>query len=276
MPGVRRAALRFISGFHISGGYMSAKRWTVFLFMLTGLAGVPCTALAGDARPADDLGHLCTFHRPTLKQAPAERPKFNRVADVAVNGARAPAYSLSLTAGGLPEGGFATYRPDAKPLHVKFKTTAGMRFDLYAIPTGTIFVPSGWTPRSGAKGADGSFYIVFAPDVTGKAYLYISNTAACVGCAYSSASEYFESARALAKKDGFAYCRSAEGVHIVALNPVQRAFRIDTDGNPVDGLAYFNPDDDLMFYEVEVSLPVSQHALATVLLNQFVIHGRSK
>ncbi len=55
------------------------------------------------------------------------------------------------------------------------------------------------------------------------------------------------------------------------LNAVQRAYAIETGGNPVDGLAYFSPDDDLMFYAVEISAPAAQHALAQAVLNQFVI-----
>lgn len=256
---------------------MSTTRWMLLLLSLAGLAGAPCATYAGNDGQDDDLGQACAYHRPKLGQTPAERPRFKRVTDVVVNGVGMPAYSLSLSDGGGRAGSFATYRPHAKPVPIKLGPKATTRFDVYATPDGTVLVPRGWAPRVGALGADGSFFVTFAPDASGQTYLSISNTSACVGCAYSSASWYFKRARALAKDNGFAYCRSAKGVSSVRLNPVQRAYRIRiAGGNPVDGLAYFNPDDDLMFYEVEISAPASKHALATAVLNQFVLHGHKK
>lgn len=256
---------------------MSAKRWAFLVLSLGGLTGLSGAAQAGDSGQAEDLGQACAYHRPRLTQTPADRPQFKRVTDVIINGVRMPAYSLSLTDGGRRAGAFATYQPDAKFISIRLKPKSAASFVVFAMPWGTILVPRGWKPRVGALGADGSYYIIFAPDASNRSYLSISNTSACVGCAYSSASWYFRRARALARKNGYAYCRSTKGIHSVRINRVQRAYRIKTAvGNPVDGLAYFNPDDDLMFYEVEISAPASKHALASAVLNQFVVPGRSK
>jgi hypothetical protein len=252
---------------------VSAKRWILFLLWL---AAVPCAAQAGEAAQTEDLGQACTYHRPTFDPASADTPKPMRAGAVTVNGFNIPAYGISLS-NPLRASGFATYTPGKRGPKIRLTPEMAGRLEAYATPMGTILVPGGWTPRSGAEGADGSFVIYFTPDAGGESYMSVESTAACVGCAYSSASWYFKSARALARDNGFAYCRSAAGVHSVPLNPVQRAYRIKTaQGNPVDGLAYFNPDDDLMFYEVEISLPAAQHALATAVLNQFVIARKSK
>lgn len=239
-------------------------------------AGLACAGLACAAL-ADDFGEACVYHRPHLEEASGAPPKFQRAGEVAVGALKIPAYSLSMEDGGLRSGGVSTYAPGKKGPRVKLKPELASQLEAYATPMGTILVPKGWRPRLAARGADGSFAIFFAPDAGGQSYMSVKNTAACVGCAYSSASWYFENARALARQDGFGYCRSAEGVHSVALNPFQRAYRIATgEGNPVDGLAYFDPGDDLMFYDVQFSAPAAQHALASAVLNQFVIPRRAK
>lgn len=256
---------------------MRAIRGLFLLLSLVCLAGLPRAVLAGDDGPADDLGMACIYHRPALAQASADRPKFTPADDLALDGMQLPAYSLSLSDGGGRPGSFASYRPDATPPHPGIKQKAAAQLAVYAIPGGSMLVPRGWQPRVGALGADGSFFVVFAPDDTGQTYMSISNTAACIGCAYSSASWYFKQAVPFAKAQGFAYCRSTRGVKSVRVSRVQRTFRINsTGGNPVDGVAYFNPDDDQMFYEVEISVPASQHALAMSVLKQFLIPEKSK
>jgi hypothetical protein len=246
---------------------MNARR-PLLLFIAALLSG-----LAFMAR-AEDSGEACHYRRPKLDAAaPADRPRFKRSGEVELaDGIKVPAYSLSMVSGGMAEGGRSKYTPGKRGPKITIPSEMAGRLEAYATPMGTIVVPKGWTPRRAAEGADGSFLIYFAPDTSGQSYLSVENTAACVGCAYSAASRYFESARKLAKDDGFMYCSSAESVHSVTLNPFQRSYEIKpVDGNPVDGLAYFNPGDDLMFYEVEVSAPGSEHALASAVLNQFVI-----
>ncbi len=255
---------------------MRANRWAFLLLSLAGLAGVPCAAQAGQTAPGDDLGEACSYHRPKFDQASADSPKYKRAGEVTVSGLKIPAFGVSLS-NLLEASGFSAYAPGKQGPRITLTREMADQIEVYATPMGAILVPRGWTPRSGAEGADGSFYVIFAPDATGQTYFSVSNTSACIGCAYSSASWYFENARELAKSNGYPYCRSAEGVHSVPLNRVQRAYRIDTAGaNPVDGLAYFNPDDDFMFYEAEISAPASQHALASAVLNQFVIPGNTK
>ncbi len=107
--------------------------------------------------------------------------------------------------------------------------------------------------------------------------MYLSSTGACAGCAESDASLYFDTVRESAKGDMFPYCRKPDFVRSVPLGPDQRAYSIKvTDGNPVDGWAYFNQDDNVEYYDVQISAPASQHALASAVLNQFVIPRKSK
>ncbi len=242
------------------------------IMLLVLLTGMPFAAHAADD---EDLASDCSYHRPDFKDRSV--PKFQRAGEVALaGGLKIPAYSLSMP-NLLSEGGFQTYTLEKTYPNVKLKPESASQLDVYPTPVGTMLVPRGWTPIDASEGADGSFYIYFAPDTTGQSYLYIHNTAACLGCAYMEASLYFEEARKLAKENTFPYCRASRAVHAVPLNPTQKAYRIDvTDGNPVDGLAYFDSNEDEPYYDVRISVPAAQHALASLILNQFVLSKKSK
>ncbi len=245
---------------------------SILLFAL--LTGIPFAAHAADD---EDMGSDCTYRRPDFKDRSI--PKFQRAGEVMLaGGLKIPAYSLSMDSGILEEGELQTYTPGKpNPEAMKLKPEFANQLDAYATPMGMVLVPRGWMPVDASEGADGSFYIYFAPDTSGQTYLSISNTSACVGCAYMSASLYFDEARNLAKENTFPYCRASRAVHAVPLNPTQKAYRIVvTEGNPVDGLAYFDSNEDEPYYDVRISVPAAQHALASAILNQFVLSKKSK
>ncbi len=245
---------------------------SILLFAL--LTGMPFAAHAADD---GDLASDCAaYHRPDFRDRSI--PKFQSAGEVALaGGLKIPAYSLSMANGLLEEGELRTYTLEKAYPNIKLKPKLASQLDAYPTPVGTILVPRGWVPVDAAEGADGSFYIYFAPNLTGQTYLYIHNTAACLGCAYMDASLYFDEARKLAQENAFPYCRPSRAVHSVSLNPTQKAYRIDvTEGNPVNGLAYFNSNEDEPYYDVRISAPAAQHALASAVLNQFVLPKKSQ
>jgi Domain of unknown function (DUF4850) len=243
----------------------------IFLHLLVFLAGTPLIAHA-----ADEAGDVYKFHRPSFKISPEDAPKSKRSGDVILaGGLRIPAYSLSM-ASGVQEG-LETFSPKVRDLKIRVKPELANQIDAYAYPLGVILVPRGWLPRIAREGADGSVYMLFAPDTNGQTYLSFSHSAACLGCAYSSASLYFEEARKLAKENGFPFYQKSNLIRTVTLNNSEKAYSINiSSGNPVDGLAYFDADNDYPYYEVEISAPAAQHAIATGILNQFVLSKKSK
>lgn len=245
----------------------------IFAFTLA-LAAVAVVARAADE--FDEKVEVCKFHRPTFEASPTGLPKVKRVEDATVNGVKIPAYSLS-TEDASQESGMSTYTPHGKPFAIKLKPEIANQLEAYATPMGTILAPKGWAPVAGAEGADGSFRIAFAPDRTGRAYLSLESTGNCAGCAFLASSMYFGHAVAREEDDPLFTCLKPDFVHAVPLNPDQMAYTIKADaGNPIDGVAYYNTDVNVVFYDVQVSMPASQHAMASVLLNQFVIPKKSK
>ncbi len=243
------------------------------IMLLILLTGMPLAAHA--AEDDEDMGSDCTYHRPDFKERSI--PKFQHAGEVTLaGGLKIPAYSLSMTSGALNEGELQTYTPKEPYPNIKLKPELASQLDAYATPMGMVLIPRGWKPIDAAENFDGRLYIAFAPDTSGQSYLSIESAGACMGCAYGDASLYFANARKYARENAFSYCRASRAVHSVSLNPTQKAYRIDvTEGNPVNGLAHFNADDQY-FYDVRISVPAAQHALASVILNQFVLSKKSK
>lgn len=249
---------------------MQPLRHLRFLFL-------PLLAATSLVAHAEDAGETYTFHRPSFTSAPGDLPKAQRSGDVALaDGSKVAAYSLTMGSG-IAEQGFETFAPEGRKLDADIKPGLAAQLDAYAYPLGIILVPKGWAPRSAGAGADGSVALVFAPDNSGQSYLSFSHTGACVGCAYSEASPYFAGARKLAKENDFMFYRESNAIQTVPLNPWQMAYSVKAPGgNPVDGLAFFDADGDIGFYDVQISIPAAQHALATALLNQFVLPKKRK
>jgi len=224
---------------------------------------------------ADDVGETYSFHRPGIKVSSEEMPKSVRSGEATLaGGLRVPMFSLSMVSGA--QEGFENFTPEARNPDIRIKPEFANQLAAYASPVGTILVPKDWSVRKAASGADGSVYMLFAPDTSGQSYLSISSSGACAGCAMSSGSLYFDEARKLAKDDEFPFYRKSDIVRTARLGRFQKSYSIKvTDGNPVDGIAYFNAADDLSFLDVQISAPATMHPLATVILNQFKLSGKS-
>lgn len=229
------------------------------------------TASAGSAM-ADESAYV--FHRPDFKGDPQDKPVAKPAGEIELkDGIKIPVFSLAMVSG--RDEGKAVFRPQVKKLGLAVKPELASRLIAYAYPMGIILAPKGWQAWAAGDGADGSASLLFAPDASGQNYLTYYNAGACVGCALSAASLYFDDAKKQARKDEFEYYRRPATLKMVNLNPFVKAYNIGVaSGNPVDGLAYYNANDDFEFFDVRVSLDKDNHDLATVILNQFKNAGR--
>lgn len=226
---------------------------------------------------AANTGDEYSYARPSFKVPAEEMPKSTRTDDLTLaGGIKVPAYSVSMVSGA--QEGFETFKPETSRLNVRIKPEFADQLAAYATPKGTILVPRNWSLRKALHGADGSTYMLFAPDDSGQSYLSISDTGACVGCAETAASLYFDEARKQAKDDEFSFFLKPHSVRAVRLNRFQQGYNIKvTDGNPVDGIASFDPNvADGIFFDVQISAPANQHSLATFILDRFKQTKKSK
>jgi hypothetical protein len=209
------------------------------------------------------------FHRPNFKDKLLDKPVAEPAGEIELNGGiKVPVFSLAMVSGRQDDK--EIFRPQVKRLAIDVKPDVAARLYAYAYPMGIILVPKNWQAWSAAVGADGSAALLFAPDASGQNYLAYSNSGACVGCALSSASLYFDEAKKKAKDDDFVYYSRPANLKMVRLNQFERAYNIAVkSGNPVDGLAYYNAGDDFPFFDVQVSLDKDDHELARAILNQF-------
>lgn len=229
---------------------------------------------------ADD-NDFCKYQRPVINAKDLDHPKFKRSGDLVLKGgAKIAVYTFSMETPADPPDNYDTFVPGERKLDLRIKPELAAKLDAYTFQMGYFLVPKGWKPLMASEAADGGFYILFAPDMSGKSYASINNTGPCAGCAYTDASLYFKSAREEAQNDEFLYCKAPDDIRLVKLNANQIAYSVkEPHGNPVDGLAtYYEEmsDNTVNFYDVQVSLPVAQHKLASVLLNQFVIPQKKK
>jgi hypothetical protein len=141
----------------------------------------------------------------------------------------------------------------------------------YWTNVGWLLAPRGWKVARAAVGADNSSVYEFSePDGgAGRVTAYDSG-GACVGCAVGAAALYFPDARRELKEIfGSSAPDRMEQVPVVKLGKHTVAYtRHDSNGQVIDGIAYYNADGgDFEAFTCEVSLPQSQHALATAILN---------
>lgn len=209
------------------------------------------------------------FHRPDFKVDRQDKPIAKPAGEIELkDGVKVPVFSLAMVNGASDDK--EVFRPRVKKLDLAVKPELASRLVAYASPMGIILVPKNWQAWSAAIGVDGSASLLFAPDASGQNFLSYDNSGACVGCALSAASLYFDEAKKRAQQDDFATYRRPPALKMVKLNQFIKAYNIAvSSGNPVDGLAYFNHESDYEFFDARVSLGKDNHDLATVLLNQF-------
>lgn len=56
----------------------------------------------------------------------------------------------------------------------------------------------------------------------------------------------------------------------VRIRPKVMAYQAVVEGQPIDGLAFYDEESDFQFFDVEVSLPAPERDLATPILNWFL------
>ncbi len=222
-------------------------------------------ALAGV--PADAGVHRFTLER--TAPAPADAPKARPIGELVVNGSlRMPAYAITVVDG---IDGWTTARPETMKIDgAKLAAAQAARLAAYSTPAGWMLVPRGWKLLAGGVGADGSIAITFVPS-SGQGHFDFYDASACRGCAETPASLFFPEARADAKRDGYpAYERSASPLTLTRLGKHRMLYRTVVDGQPIDGIAYYDSASDLPYRSHQVSLPAAQRDLATPILNWYL------
>jgi len=221
---------------------------------------------------ASENGQVYSYHRPDVNVKSADIPTASRFGDLELaDGANIPLYSLSMNSGRTASGP-EKFEPKTSKLNFTLKNEISYQLAAYAHNEGIILVPKSWAARSAGIGVDGSMYLLFGPEKPDGSYMLYSSTGACVGCAESDASLYFDEARRRAKDNEFMFYRKSNLIRLLSLNDFEKAYSIRLkSGNPVDGIAYFDGSSDFKFFDVQISLPKSQHELATVILNQFLV-----
>ncbi|MGC7589826.1 DUF4850 domain-containing protein [Bisgaard Taxon 46] len=160
------------------------------------------------------------------------------------------------------------------PFSTKLKAEKLVHFDLYAMPyEQMLLVPKGWQLLNGAVGANGSTSYVFVPK-EGRGHFSYYHAASCMGCAMMAASIFFPEAKKDAKENDFLFYDSTNlPISQVSLNPHLIAYQVNQGKKRLDGVAYYNINEDSPFWQAEISLPENQQKLATPLLNQFIRKG---
>lgn len=188
-----------------------------------------------------------------------------------VNGTiRIPAYVISVADATGDAGDFATPPLTAADMRVQGSVSADTAGALAAYQTnvGWLLVPRGWRVTRAAVGVDNSSVYAFkAPSGAGQIVSQDSG-GACVGCAFSLASPFFPEARKQARAMDLGDNDSGTRVRGVRLGKHTMGYQQKgTGGQVLDGIAWYNGSGDFSAFTYEVTLPPSQHALATAILN---------
>lgn len=190
---------------------------------------------------------------------------------ILLDGVTIPAFALAV--GETLEEGYVYHQPETMTLEARIKPEFAGRFNAYYLNyygrDGWLLVPKTWRPTWAQIGANGSGSFIFAPPAGEKGFLSFQSDGVCLGCAMINASLYFPEVRAEALEDfGQAYTSSKPPLDsIVDIRPHTKAWRVILDGQNIDGITYYNPDEDSPLFIYSVSIPGPDHDLATPILN---------
>lgn len=200
----------------------------------------------------------------------AELPKVEAIGDLVINGTiHIPAYQLTVL-DSIEDSGWSTVAPETLKVQGHLDPKFAGRLTAYFHTNGWMLVPQSWKVTRGAQGVDGSAVVSFAPP-TGQGHLTYSTAGACVGCAQSNASIFFPEARRSAKENDFLFYNGTNvPIKTVRIRPKIMAYHVVVHGQPIDGLAFYDEENDFEFSQVEVSLPTADRDLATPILNWFL------
>lgn len=214
--------------------------------------------------------HHYEFHfsyTPPAEELPEQKPKVSEASSLYVNGVLMRSFNTSFE--NPREMGVLTFRP--KPLKPKIKAEYLKTFDLYGMPNGSVFVPSGWELVYGEIGDNNSLTYTFAPQKGKNRYLTFSDDGNCLSCAMTHASLFFEDALRDARSHGLQFYKSTNlNLQVSYIKPEYIAYSVEKGENRIDGLAFYNPQSKLPYWKVEISLPKSEAKMANQLLNQFM------
>lgn len=185
-----------------------------------------------------------------------------------------------LTVGTLPTTYGVPGETNSYPASIRVSVPGSFSGELAAYGVaGTVVVgPSGWT-GSGQVGADGSSGFTLLPTGAspgaGSEMVYQFD-GACVGCAWADASAYFPAVAKATPSAGVGPASSPPpGLQTepLAAGLIGYSLPGSNSGYQVNGVAFTNlpgPTADPIFESLELTLPTSEHALATVILNAMV------
>lgn len=203
----------------------------------------------------------------TEEQLPEHQPKASETTSVTINGVRMKSFNTSFE--NPREMGVLSFRP--KPFKAQIKAEFLKRFDVYGMPNGSVFVPNGWKLVYGEIGSSGALSYTFVPEDGGNGYMKFTHHGNCVSCAMIHGSLFFEQALRDARSHDYHFYKSTNlALQVSYLKPDCLVYSVEGAENHIDGLAFYNPQSQLPFWKVEVSLPKSEGKLANQLLNQFM------
>ena len=192
--------------------------------------------------------------------------------NVTLNGVSVPAYGISLAdVMSDKEGARVEFgRDNTETLSSSASADALQQLAVYHHPNGWLLAPRDWQLVRAQLGVNGSEILAFAPQ-TGQGYLLFSHAGACVGCAQSEAAVFFEEAKKDAQENDFDFYTGTDvAIKSVRLRPHLVAYEAHKNDQRIDGVAYYDRDNEMEFWRVQVSLPAEQQALARPILNRFV------
>jgi hypothetical protein len=224
------------------------------------LALATCAALGGE---------VYRFQLGGSQRSPDELPRSEAIGVLRVGPSlRLPAYQLTIL-DSAADTGFTTCKPDSMHVKAHLDPRAARRLAAYAHPDGWILVPRGWKPLGAAAGMDGSGYVSFVPP-HGLGHITYDTAGACAGCAAMDAMPYFPEVRRRPDLEDQPYLGSNVPLQVFRISRTLAAYRARIQDQPIDGLAWFAPDSDAPFHQVELSLPAGDRDLAGPILDWFL------
>ncbi len=214
--------------------------------------------------------HADTYEFTLVRKPPTadQIPKMKYVGNLIVNRAiEIPAYTVTVTSGASDE--WETIEPESFSINGNLDKKYADKFSAYYFGN-WILLPKDWKLLDGGIGANGSKRLVFVPPA-GKGYFEYNNLGPSLGEAISSASLFFPEAKREAKNSGFTlYDNTTTPLKVVHMKARQNKtvmYQTIVQGQPIDGLADYDPSSDFQFHQWEISLPNGQRELATPILN---------
>lgn len=198
-------------------------------------------------------------------------PKFLGVATLS-DGGEMPAYAVYSESGMLAPDEFALQTPDSLNVGRNIKAKYRDELVLYYFDGRWFAIPKNWQLVRAAIGANATSTISFAPPTGQSGYFtFHTNNGGCAMCGQGLASTFIKQADIDWVDGGMEsnYHKTNPKIQSVELRPYTQGWRTTINGQNIDGLTYYNPD-DYYAYSVEVSLPPAQKALATPILNLFL------